>query len=122
MIRLAGVRGRTVVLFSVALLAWTAVSRSGADRLLAPSAAPDRTVAIESVPTPLVMTSDRPVITGSGRRTEGSRALSLAVAALDGVVASIPLAWDVRHPRSLTAGGPLAFGLARRGPPTPTLS
>jgi hypothetical protein len=122
MTRLEGVRGRTVVLVSVALLAWTAASRSGADPLLAEPAPLDGTPAIESVPAPLVTTSDRPVIAGSGKRTDGHRALALAVGILDGVVASIPVAWDVRLSRSLTAAGPVAFGLARRGPPAPSLS
>jgi hypothetical protein len=119
--RFQGVRGRSVVLVSVALLAWTAASRSGADPLFAASAAPDRTAAIESVPAPLVTTSDRPVIAGSGKRADGHRALSLAVGVLDGVVASIPVAWDVRLTRSLIGAGPVAFGLARRGPPAPSL-
>jgi hypothetical protein len=63
-----------------------------------------------------ITTSDRPVITGSGKRADGHRALSLAVGILDGIVASIPVAWDVRISRSLTAAGPVAIGLARRGP------
>jgi hypothetical protein len=118
---LEGVRGHAIVLASVALLAGISASRSGTGALFAPAATADRTVVIGSASAPVVTTSDRPVIAGSWKRAEGQREPLLAAMGEIGVVASHPLAWDVRLPGSVAAADPAQLGHAQRGPPAPRL-
>lgn len=114
--RLGASRWCSAPVLALALLTWSAASGSSAEHIVVPSSPADA-VAIESVPTLLVTTSDRPVSYLLRKLGEGQRALSImAVSPAIGVPATV--ARNVRSSRSVLSAGPVAQGLAGRGPPS----
>ena len=119
-----------MVLATAVLVALTAASRSEVGRLLSDAAvrARDASAPAEivtaldhttfaSIPARAVPASDRPVVSGGGKRAEGQRAPSLASTAGGAPRASVELVRDVPVDGSPTSVGPIALGLTRRGPP-----
>lgn len=109
-------RGRAAVLLALALLGLVPASRPSAQHPVVDSSPAD-SVAIESVPTLLVTSSDRPVLSQHMRLDEGQRALWLmTVSAPVGVPATVPR--SVRSSPSVLSAGLVAQGLTGRGPPS----
>ena len=100
----------------VVLVAWVAASRANAEHLVAPSS-PAKAEAVESGTSSLIMTSDRPVLSGTRKLGERQRVLSVTRASAAGVEASVFVGSHLLDSPSLISVGPFAFGLAGRGPP-----
>lgn len=118
MTRLRDPRGCAALVLAIGLLGLVAASRSSAEHPVVGSSPADA-VAIESIPTLLVTTSDRPVLSLRMRLGEGQRALWLMTVNAPAIAAP---AWgeSVRSPASVLSAGPVAQGLAGRGPPSAT--
>jgi hypothetical protein len=115
-IRLDGPRGRVALVLALALVGWVAVSRPSAERPFAHSFASDP-VAIESFPTLLVTTAERPDRALHTRLGEGQDLWVITVSAS----ATRAPAWVHRSIRSsplILTAGLVAQGLAGRGPPS----
>ena len=117
MTRLDASRWPTALGLTLALLAWSAESRSTEEPRVDPSSQPDA-VAIGSVPKMLVTTSDRPVPSPHSRLDEGQRGLGLMAMTVANIVAPASALGSVRLSPSVFSAGPVALGLAGRGPPS----
>jgi hypothetical protein len=117
MTRRGGLRVRPALVLALALLSWIAASRSSmGDHPLASSSRADAE-AIESVPTPLVPMSDRQILSPGGRSGESPSVLSVIAVSSSAVGAAAAIQASVRSSPSFFSAGPLAQGLAGRGPP-----
>jgi hypothetical protein len=109
---------RSIVLgLALALLAWGAATRSTAESRVDTSSS-SVAVAIESVPRMLVTTSDRPVLSAHSRLEERQRGLGLSTLDVSNIGASALVSASVRLSSSVFSAGPVAQGLAGRGPPS----
>jgi hypothetical protein len=117
-IRLDASRWCTALVLVIALLTWSAASESSAEHFVAPSSPADP-VAIESVLTLLVTTSDRPVLSLHTKLDEGQRELWFMTVRVPTIGAPASVVGSVRLLPSVLSAGPAAQGLAGRGPPSP---
>lgn len=118
MTRLRDPRGRAALVLVIALLGLVTAWRSSTDRAVVGSSQADA-MAIESVPTVLVTTSDRPGHSLHMRPGEGQRALGVMTVSAPtvGVPASVPR--SVGSSPSVLSAGLVAQWFAGRGPPSP---
>jgi hypothetical protein len=112
-------RRRAAFVLALVLLWWVAASRSSAEHPVVHSSPPEAG-AIESLPTLLVTTSDRPVLSLHARLVEGQRALWVMAVSVPAIGAPASVLASVRPSPSILAAGPVAQGLAGRGPPLST--
>ena len=115
-IRLDGPPWRAALVLALALFGWVAAPRSSAEHPVGRSLPPVAS-AIESFPSALGTASDRPIRSLHTRLGEGQRALwGMTV----GVPAMAPLSVgrNLRSSPSILSAGPIALGLAGRGPPS----
>src|SRR5688500_11573567 len=109
---------RSIVLgLALALLAWGAATRSTAESRVDTSSS-SGAVAIESVPRMLVTTSDRPILSAHSRLEERQSGLGLITMDVSDIDASASVLASVRLSPSVFSAGPVAQGLAGRGPPS----
>jgi hypothetical protein len=116
--RLGDPRG-CAALAVAALLGWVAAPPSSAEHPVVRSEPADAE-AIESVPAPLVTTSGRPVFSLHARLGESHRALWDMPVKVPAIGAPASLLGSVRPSSSILSAGPVAQGLAGRGPPSST--
>jgi len=117
-IRLDGPPWRAVLVLALALFGWVAAPRSSAEHPVG-SSMPPVASAIESFPSVLGAASDRPLRSFSPRLGEGQRAIWIATVSLPGM-APLSVPKSVRSSPSILSAGPIALGLAGRGPPSST--
>ena len=117
MTRLRTLGRRTLAAVSVALLVWIAATRSTSAPLVSGGSAPQGNGAIESVPTVPVTVSDRPLFSDGARRAEGPRLLATSTGSVHRLSALVSTGDDLVGSPSLLLAGPMALGVARRGPP-----
>jgi hypothetical protein len=118
--RLGGPRGCAALAVALALHGWVAAPASSAEHPVVRSEPADAE-AIESVPAPLVTTSGRPVLSLHARLGESQRALwDMPVKVPAAIGAPASLLGSVRPSSSILSAGPVAQGLAGRGPPSST--
>jgi hypothetical protein len=117
--RLGGPRRRATLMLALALLGWVAASRSIAEHPVVQSSPPDAQ-AIESVPTPLVTASGRLALSPHARLGESQRSLWATTEGVLSIRASTSVLGSVRYSPSILSAGPVAQGLAGRGPPSST--
>lgn len=116
--RLGAPRGRVSLVLALGLLGWVAASRSIPHPVVRSS--PPGAQAIESVPTLLVTASDRPALSPRARLGESQRALWAMAVGVSTIGASASVLGSVRSSPSILSAGPVAQGLAGRGPPSST--
>jgi hypothetical protein len=114
---LAPSRRIAVVLVVLAVTSW-AVS-SCARRPLPSDAARSSAPVVSAASDVLVVTSNRPVVSASGHRSEGPWAPASMVSADPALVAVPARALDVHRPGAPPALDPFVLSVARRGPPPP---
>jgi hypothetical protein len=107
----------TALVLALALFAWSAASGSRAGHLVTPSSPADA-AAIGSGPTLLAATSDRPVLSQRTRLGEGQRGLWFMTVGAPTIGASASMVGSTRLSPSVFSAGPVAHGLAGRGPPS----
>jgi hypothetical protein len=117
--RLDGARGRVALLLVLALFGWVAVSQSSPEHPLVRSSLADAE-RIESVSTLLVTTSGRRVLPPHTRLGESQRALWVITVSAPAIWASASSLGRVHFSPSILSAGPVAQGLAGRGPPSST--
>jgi hypothetical protein len=117
-IRLDGPPWRAALVLALAVFGWVAAPRSSAehpvDRSLPPVAS-----AIESFPSVVGTASDRPLRSFNPRPTEGQRAFWITTVSVPGM-APLSVPRSLRSSPSILSAGPIALGLAGRGPPSST--
>ena len=118
MIRLDGPPWRAALVLALALFGWVAAPRSSAEHPVGRSLPPVAS-AIESFPSALGTASDRPSRSFNPRLGEGQRALWIATVSVPGM-APISVPRSLRSSPSILSAGPIALGLAGRGPPSST--
>ena len=117
-IRPDGPPWRAALVLALALFGWVAAHRSSAEHPVGRSLPPVAS-AIESFPSVLGTASDRPLRSFSPRLSEGQRALWITTVSVPGMAPfSVPR--SVRSSPSILSAGPIALGLAGRGPPSST--
>jgi hypothetical protein len=117
-IRLDGPPWRAALVLALAVFGWVAAPRSSAEHPVGRSFPPVAS-SIESIPTALGTASDRPTRSLHTRFDEGNRSLWIMTVS----VPAIALLSDRRSLRpspSILSAGPIALGLAGRGPPSST--
>jgi hypothetical protein len=117
--RLDGPRGRAALVVALALLGWVAASQSSPEDPLVRSSSADAE-RIESIPTLFVTASGRPVLPLHTRLDESQRALWVVTASVPAIEASASAAGNLHFSPSILSAGPVAQGLAGRGPPSLT--
>jgi hypothetical protein len=117
--RLGGPRGCAALAVALALHGWVAAPASSAEHPVVRSEPADAE-AIESVPAPLVTTSGRPILSLHARLGESHRALWDMPVKVPAIGGPASLLGSVRPSSSILSAGPVAQGLAGRGPPSST--
>jgi hypothetical protein len=117
--RLGGPRGCAALAVALALHGWVAAPPSSAEHPVVRSE-PGDAEAIESVPAPLVTTSGRPILSLHARLGESHRALWDMPVNVPAIRAPASLLGSVPPSSSILSAGPVAQGLAGRGPPSST--
>lgn len=117
--RLGDSRGRAALVLAIALLGLVAASLSSAQHPVVGSS-PAGAVAIESIPTLLVTSSDRPVLSRHTRLGEGQRALWVMAVNDPAMGKPGSVLGSVRSSPSVLSAGLVAQGLTGRGPPSST--
>jgi hypothetical protein len=117
--RVGGPRARAAVALALALLGWVVAPRSSPEHPLVASSPADA-ARIESVPTLLVTTSSRPVPPLHTRFGESQRALWVITVSVPAIGAPALASGRVHFSPSILSAGPVAHGLAGRGPPSST--
>jgi hypothetical protein len=107
----------TALVLALALLAWSAASGSRAGHLVTPSSPADA-AAIESGPTLLTATSDRPVLSQRTRLGGGQRELWFMTVGVPTIGPPASMSGSAHLSPSVLSAGPVAHGLAGRGPPS----
>jgi hypothetical protein len=117
--RLGGWRGRAALVLALALLGWIAAARSIEEHPTARSS-PAGAEVIEPVPTLLVTTSNRPVLSPHARLGESHRVPWAKTVRVPVIGAPASVLGSVRSSPSILSAGPVAQGLSGRGPPSST--
>jgi hypothetical protein len=117
-IRLDGPPWRAALVLALALFGWVAVPRSSAEHPVGHSLPPVAS-AIESFPSALGTVSDRPIRSLHTRLGDGQRALWIMTVSVPGM-APLSAPRSLRSSPSILSAGPIALGLAGRGPPSST--
>jgi hypothetical protein len=117
--RLGGPPGRAALVLALAIIGWVAASRSSAEHPVVRSSPADSEV-IESDPTLLVTTFARPAVSVHVRLGESQRALWAMTLAVPTIGPAASVLGSVRSSPSILSAGPVAHGLAGRGPPPST--
>jgi len=117
-IRLDGPPWRAALVLALALFGWVAAPRSSAEHPVGRSLPPVAS-SIESFPTALGTTSDRPTRSLHTRSDEGHRAFWIMTVSVPGM-APLSMPRSLLSSPSVLSAGPIALGLAGRGPPSST--